>query len=262
MAIQSLLNPIDEDSHWVLVRSPSSDTESDSTTLTPASSPGTTCSFQTDATTWNAQSDDGMIISSASHTATTNAENGRVRSVSPAKLTVSEAATQDRPTTFILGPDEVCSQNRGHNPYFGTSVSLPLRQSGTNERPQSTRGGQGSRQTSRTGMTNPKGYRRPYTEEQVMWLWFFFIDIRMPWDEVIKKYNVDWSTGVERKKTGTQCRFYRLAKQYGLPGRRQMKGSPEEKAHRWGMWPIVRRSYQWMEPFEDLLQGKSMPNMT
>lgn len=217
MAIRNLLNPTDGDGQRVDVRSPSSNADSEDANLTPASSPGTTCSSHTDATTWTAQSGDRTTISPGSHTGTmVSAENQWSKGTAATEVTMFVAAAKDRPTRCIAGK-------------------------------------------SCTGKKKRKEYRRPYTEEQVMWLWFFKIDVQMKWDDVLEKYNVDWPKD-QREKGGTQCKFYRLAAQYGLPKMRQMKGSPKYIAHRYGMWPMMRRSYRWMDPCKHMLPGQSTLN--
>lgn len=63
MAIQSLLNPVDEESHWVVIRPTPLVIDSDEISSTPASSPFSACSFKTEATAWTAPSDDERLVS-------------------------------------------------------------------------------------------------------------------------------------------------------------------------------------------------------
>ena len=161
IAIQNLLNPMDNDRNRMDSRSPPSESASESTLFTPVSSPQSTGSSDTDVTAWSAAS--------------------------------------------------------------------PVREN---------------------------VFRRPYTQEQVMWIWFFFIDAGMKWDEVVERFEADWP-GEERTKTGMQCKAYRLCGQFGLPRKRLQKEGPQNPAF-YGMWPNTRRSYRWMDEFAHNLPGQSV----
>lgn len=164
----------------------------------------------------------------------------------------------------IAGRDTLSASSQGPGLSKGPSIDRSLQQPPRKSQPK-TKKGRGRRRRfldrADTGKRDRREYREPYSEEQAMWLWFFRIDVRMPWKKVIAKYTIDWPLD-QRKLTGTQCKFYRLATQYGFPKSRQRKGSPEEVAHRWGMWPMMRRSYAWMEEHRHMLQGKSTLNTT
>lgn len=109
------------------------------------------------------------------------------------------------------------------------------------------------------------GHRKTYPEEQVMWIWFFRIDLQIPWCEIEKKFLARWPHD-ERALGGMQCRFYRSVGQYGLPKMRiakeAVKETGEKICYRWGMWPMMRRSYPWMDEHKHTLQGRSMLNAT
>ena len=120
----------------------------------------------------------------------------------------------------------------------------------------------------------PNAYRRPYSKEQIMWIWFFTTDKVLArkemtddvvTSEVVDAFNAEWPWD-QRNLGGLQCRLYRLHNgfaEYGLPPRRQQKAAgPRGKVNPlvYGMWAVTGYRFKWMDPYagSEFLEGKSI----
>lgn len=106
------------------------------------------------------------------------------------------------------------------------------------------------RQRSPTGAgsltARPRENRPTYLMEEVHFIWYHRVDLRMDWVDVKQAYNAQFPTRQRRGFQGIQCKYYRCMSNSGLPGVRQRDRSarPEE---RYGMRARTGLAYPWMK---------------
>lgn len=91
----------------------------------------------------------------------------------------------------------------------------------------------------------PRENRPTYLMEEVHFIWYHRVDLRMDWVDVKQAYNEQFPTRQRRGFQGIQCKYYRCMSNSGLPGVRQRDRSarPEE---RYGMRARTGLVYPWM----------------
>lgn len=105
------------------------------------------------------------------------------------------------------------------------------------------------RQRSLTGAASltakPRENRPTYLMEEVHFIWYHRVDLRMDWVDVKQAYNEQFPTRQRRGFQGIQCKYYRCMSNSGLPGVRQRDRSarPEE---RYGMRARTGLVYPWV----------------
>lgn len=113
-------------------------------------------------------------------------------------------------------------------------LSLPVR-----ERQQSVTG-------AGTMTARPRENRPTYFMEEVHFIWYHRVDLRLDWADVKQAYNAQFPTRQRKGFQGIQCKYYRCMSNSGLPGVRQRDRSarPEE---RYGMRVRTGLVYPWMK---------------
>ena len=126
----------------------------------------------------------------------------------------------------VQGSFEDDNADRGHQ------TSLPIR---------------GCQQPRSDGSTTvqPRENRPTYFMEEVHFIWYHRVDLRMDWADVKQAYNAQFPTRQRKGFQGIQCKYYRCMSNSGLPGVRQRDRSarPEE---RYGMQARTGLVYPWM----------------
>ena len=64
-------------------------------------------------------------------------------------------------------------------------------------------------------MKGPRPPRFRYSEEEAIFCWYHRVDLGMPWDRVAEEFGRRWPH-LHRKKSGLQCKFYRLLDDFGV----------------------------------------------
>ena len=100
----------------------------------------------------------------------------------------------------------------------------------------------------------PRESRPPYDLEQAHFIWYHHVDRDMRWAEVEETYNAYWS-GLPRKRSGMQCKLYRLTKDMGIPDIRKRPKRPGAD-YEFGMRRHVKERYPWMELNKVRLPGE------
>lgn len=134
------------------------------------------------------------------------------------------------------------SSTQSHSPSASSHTSLSSRSSLSPEVPARTR-----------------TFRPAYDREEIFFIWFHRIDLGCQWDEVLTEYTKEFP-GAARDKSGLQCKFYRILRDYQIPKMRDQSKYTSDM-QRYGMWANTRLRYKWMQPHANLLRGKATFSM-
>ena len=175
----------------------------------------------------------------------------------PTEVTELVAIAEERTAMCLAKLNALYRANKARYPSCGSKIDRRQRKIARRRRQSAP--SHGFQDPPNNTPARGRKFRAPYTYEQVMWLWFHFIDLKGNWDDIEKMFHAEWP-GDDRNKVGMQCKAYRITEQYGLPKRRAQTEGPKNPL-RYGMWPNKRHSYKWMDPYANRLIGQSMLNM-
>ena len=137
-----------------------------------------------------------------------------------------DGGSMSRPSrTIDISPRTyMASRSRSRSDRAGTASS---RSRGRSRSPSSSPSTGRKRSTESASSDVPprsRPFRPPYTDEQMLFIWYLRIDCLYSWTDLAEEYNARFSRGGidERPLTGLQCKYYRILKLWGVPDVRDM----------------------------------------
>lgn len=98
---------------------------------------------------------------------------------------------------------------------------------------------------SSNGPRERRQFRPTYSDEEVLFIWYYRIDLGCDWQVIANAYNAQFPERPRDGFGGIQCKYYRYCEEFGIPKVRNRDRSPSA-VQRYGMRYRTGRSYPWM----------------
>ena len=112
-----------------------------------------------------------------------------------------------------------------------------------------------SRQSPPTSTTHPgtgsprtrerRQFRPTYSDEEVLFIWYYRIDLGYDWQEICRAYNAQFPSRPRVGIGGIQCKYYRYCEESGIPKVRNRDRSASA-VQKYGMRSRTGLTYPWM----------------
>ena len=97
-----------------------------------------------------------------------------------------------------------------------------------------------------SGTRERRQFRPTYSDEEVLFIWYYRIDLGYDWQDITHAYNAQFPDRPRDGFGGIQCKYYRYCEEFGIPKVRNRDRSASAVSE-YGMRSRTGRSYPWMK---------------